>query len=189
MKVLDLSRESSLGRSPDARSLILGADVVKIEPPDGLMSRDCGVARPPVSRPTSRSRTAASEMFASTCRPMAALSWCCNSPSRPTWLIENFRPGVMAKFGAGLGCRACSSSGADHVVNQRLRSGRPGGAARRVRLDHPCRNRAFCPTGSVTRWPLDLDLSAADVLSGMHGCDWRALGASDARRRPRGAAH
>jgi CoA:oxalate CoA-transferase len=169
LRVLDLSRVFA---GPVAGRVLadLGADVVKVEPPDGDVSRNWG-----------RKIAGLSTYFVQQNVGKRNISVDLNHPDGPTIvrelaakadiLIENFRPGVLATF--ELDYAALS------VVNPRLlmlsisgfgQDGPESGRAAYASIAH-------AEMGLIARGPeldakqglFDLTFSAADVTSGLHG--------------------
>ncbi len=168
IKVLDLSRVFA---GPVAGRVLadLGADVVKVEPPDGDVSRNWG-----------RKIAGLSTYFVQQNVGKRNISVDLNHPdgqaiikdlaAQADIVIENFRPGVLAAFGldwAGLS-----------AINPRLLMlsisgfGQNGPESRRAAYA----SIAHAEMGLIARGPelgsqdlQDLTFSAADVLSGLHG--------------------
>ena len=96
-----ISRRSCPGRSAAVCWPTSGADVVKVEPPEGDIIR--GVE--PRGRPRAAQRLlhvgerGEALGSASTSAPSAAPSWSASWPNRVTWWSTIFRPGVLEKFG------------------------------------------------------------------------------------------
>lgn len=165
VKVLDLSRVFA---GPVAGRVLsdLGADVVKVEPPEGDITRLWG-----------RKAAGLSTYFVQQNAGKRNISIDLRQPGGPDLvadlaaeadvLLENFRPGVMAKYGLdwetlkernpGLVMLSISGFGQD---------GADAGRAAYAAVVH-------AETGLIEHDrlddPLDLSFSAADVLSGMHG--------------------
>ena len=168
LKVLDLSRVFA---GPVAGRVLadLGADVVKVEPPDGDVSRNWG-----------RKIAGLSTYFVQQNVGKRNICVDLNHPDGPVIIkdlamradivIENFRPGVLAAFGldwAGLS-----------AINPRLLMlsisgfGQNGLESRRAAYA----SIAHAEMGLIARGPElgsgglhDLTFSAADVTSGLHG--------------------
>jgi CoA:oxalate CoA-transferase len=168
VRVLDLSRVFA-GPVAGRVFVDLGADVVKVEPPDGDVSRNWG-----------RKIAGISSYFTQQNVGKRNISVDLNHPDGPALIrelaaradivIENFRPGVMASF--GLDWPALSE------VNPRLLMlsisgfGQHGPESRRAAYA----SIAHAEMGLIGRGPElgyerlhDLTFSAADVLSGLHG--------------------
>ena len=168
IRVLDLSRVFA-GPVAGRTLADLGADVVKVEPPEGDVTRLWG-----------RKRGGLSSYFTQQNAGKRNISVDLNHPDGPRIvtemaaaadvLIENFRPGVMKRFGldwASLSQRnprlimlSISGFGQEGPESQRaayasIVHGEMGVVARQPALGTPV--------------PNDLSFSAADVLSGLHG--------------------
>ena len=166
VKVLDLSRVFA---GPIAGRTLsdLGADVVKVEPPDGDVTRLWGRKAAGLStyftQQNCGKRNVCIDLQADDgpelVRRLAA---------QADVVIENFRPGVMAKFDLDWGSLqrvnpqlimlSISGFGQDGPESQR---------AAYASIIHA--ESGILPEGVDGDMALDLDLSAADVLSGMHG--------------------
>ncbi len=166
VKVLDLSRVFA---GPIAGRTLsdLGADVVKVEPPDGDVTRLWGRKAAGLStyftQQNCGKRNVCIDLQASDgpelVRRLAA---------QADVVIENFRPGVMAKF--GLDWSALQRVNPQLIMLSISGFGQDGPESQRAAYASIIHAEAgILPEGVDGEMPLDLDLSAADVLSGMHG--------------------
>lgn len=166
VRVLDLTRVFA-GPIAGRTLADLGADVVKVEPPDGDVTRLWGKKAAGLStyftQQNCGKRNVSVDLSAAGGPELvAALA------DQADVVIENFRPGVMARFGldwASLSARnprlimlSITGFGQDGPESQR--------AAYASIIHAEC---GILPPGVGDEMPVDLDLSAADVLSGMHG--------------------
>ncbi len=168
LKVLDLSRVLA---GPFATRMLsdLGADVLKIEPPEGDISRYLGRTEPGASgfylQQNIGKRNICINLKAEGARDLVL-----SLASQADILVENFRPGVMARLGLDW---------ADiHAANPRLVMLSISGFGQ----DGPERGRAaYAPVvhaeaGLIARQaavsggaPQDLQVSFADTVSALHG--------------------
>ena len=166
VKVLDLSRVFA---GPIAGRTLsdLGADVVKIEPPDGDVTRLWGRKAAGLStyftQQNCGKRNVCIDLRADDgpelVRRLAA---------HADVVIENFRPGVMAKF--GLDWSALQRVNPQLIMLSISGFGQDGPESQRAAYASIIHAESgILPEGVDDEMALDLDLSAADVLSGMHG--------------------
>lgn len=168
LKVLDLSRVLA---GPLATRMLsdLGADVLKIEPPEGDISRHLGRTEPGASgfylQQNIGKRNICMDLKADGARALVL-----DLARRADILVENFRPGVMQRLGLGW---------ADlHAANPRLVMLSISGFGQ----EGPERGRAaYAPvlhaeSGLIARQasvsggvPQDLQVSFADTVSALHG--------------------
>lgn len=168
LKVLDLSRVLA---GPLATRMLsdLGADVLKIEPPEGDISRLLGRTEPGASgfylQQNIGKRNVCMDLKAKGARELV-LDLACEADI----LVENFRPGVMQRLGLGWAEL--------HAANPRLVMLSISGFGQ----EGPERGRAaFAPvlhaeSGLIARQagvsggkPQDLQVSFADTVSALHG--------------------
>ena len=179
VRVLDLSRVFA---GPIAGRTLsdLGADVVKVEPPDGDVSRLWGRKTAGLStyftQQNCGKRNVCIDLNAEGGPELVA-----QLADRADVLIENFRPGVMARF--GLGWDALSSRNPALIMLSISGFGQDGPESQRAAYASIVHAEAgILPPVVGDEMPRDLDLSAADALSGMHGviAVFAALRARDA---------
>jgi crotonobetainyl-CoA:carnitine CoA-transferase CaiB-like acyl-CoA transferase len=165
VRVLDVSRVFA---GPVAGRVLsdLGADVVKVEPPEGDITRLWGHKAAGLSTYFVQ-QNAGKRNISIDLRQPGGPELVADLAAEADILVENFRPGVMAKYGLdwetlkvrnpGLIMLSISGFGQD---------GPDAGRAAYAAVVH-------AETGLVEHSrrddPLDLTFSAADVLSGMHG--------------------
>ena len=165
IKVLDLSRVFA---GPVAGRVMsdLGADVVKVEPPEGDITRLWG-----------RKAAGMSTYFTQQNCGKRNISVDLRTPGGPELvadlaaeadvMVENFRPGVMAKFGLDWDSVSARNPGLVMLsISGFGQDGPDSGRAAYAAVVH-------AETGLIEyekqENPLDVSFSAADVLSGMHG--------------------
>lgn len=167
VKVLDLSRVFA---GPFAGRMLcdLGADVVKVEPPEGDVTRTFGV-KP--QTPYFRQQNAGKRSITVDLRTEDGRALVARLATVADVVLENFRPGVLSRF--GLGWAELSA------LNPRLVMASISGFGQ----DGPERDRAayagviHAETGVIARrhaqqgggLPSDLETSMADTVSGLHG--------------------
>ncbi len=166
VKVLDLSRVFA---GPIAGRTLsdLGADVVKVEPPDGDVTRLWGRKTAGLStyytQQNCGKRNVCIDLQADD-GPELVLQLV----EQADVLIENFRPGVMAKF--GLDWDAVHARNPELIMLSISGFGQDGPESQRAAYASIIHAESgILPHGVGDEMPLDLDLSAADALSGMHG--------------------
>ena len=145
----------------------LGADVVKVEPPDGDVTRLWGRKTAGLStyftQQNCGKRNVCIDLGAAGGPELVA-----RLAERADVLIENFRPGVMARF--GLDWRSLSARNPALIMLSISGFGQDGPESQRAAYASIIHAEAgILPPAVGDELPLDLDLSAADVLSGMHG--------------------
>lgn len=168
LRVLDLSRVFA---GPVAGRILsdLGADVVKVEPPDGDVSRNWGRKIAGLSTYFVQQNVGKRNICVDLNHP-DGVAIVQELATKADIVIENFRPGVLASFGldwAGLS-----------VINPRLLMlsisgfGQEGPESRRAAYA----SIAHAEMGLIARGPEldgagmhDVTFSAADVTSGLHG--------------------
>ena len=166
VKALDLSRVFA---GPIAGRTLsdLGADVVKVEPPDGDVTRLWGHKTAGLStyftQQNCGKRNVCIDLNAEGGPELVA-----QLAERADVLIENFRPGVMTRF--GLDWDALSARNPALIMLSISGFGQDGPESQRAAYASIVHAEAgILPPAVGDEMPLDLDLSAADVLSGMHG--------------------
>ncbi len=168
IRVLDLSRVFA---GPVAGRVLadLGADVVKVEPPDGDVSRNWGRKIADLSTYFVQQNTGKRNVCVDLNHPYGR-AIITDLATVADIVIENFRPGVLAAF--GLDWASLS------LVNPRLLMlsisgfGQEGPESRRAAYA----SIAHAEMGLIARGPelgaeglYDLNFSAADATSGLHG--------------------
>lgn len=166
VRVLDLTRVFA---GPIAGRTLsdLGADVVKVEPPDGDVTRLWGKKAAGLStyftQQNCGKRNVSIDLSASGGPELVA-----QLADKADVVIENFRPGVMAKF--GLDWASLSARNPKLVMLSISGFGQEGPESQRAAYASIIHAESgILPPGVGDEMPLDLDLSAADVLSGLHG--------------------
>lgn len=166
IRVLDLTRVFA---GPIAGRTLsdLGADVVKVEPPDGDVTRLWG-----------RKTAGLSTYFTQQNCGKRNICIDLQAPDGPELVarlaehadvvIENFRPGVMARF--SLDWEALSARKPSLIMLSISGFGQDGPESQRAAYASIIHAESgILPPPDGDAMPLDLDLSAADVLSGLHG--------------------
>src|SRR6266508_1907446 len=77
----------------------MGADVIKVEPPDGDTTRRLGPARNPGMGAFYLACNRNKRSVVLDLKQPLAVPPCCASPRRPTWSCTNLRPNAAAKLG------------------------------------------------------------------------------------------
>lgn len=166
VRVLDLTRVFA---GPIAGRTLsdLGADVVKVEPPDGDVTRLWGRKTAGLStyftQQNCGKRNVCVDLNADDGPELVA-----RLAEQADVVIENFRPGVMAKF--GIDWSALSARKPSLIMLSISGFGQEGPESQRAAYASIIHAESgILPPAEGDEMPLDLDLSAADVLSGMHG--------------------
>ncbi|MGB3734965.1 MAG: CaiB/BaiF CoA-transferase family protein [Ilumatobacter sp.] len=166
VRVLDLTRVFA---GPIAGRTLsdLGADVVKVEPPDGDVTRLWGRKTAGLSsyftQQNCGKRNVCIDLNADGGPELVA-----RLAAQADVVIENFRPGVMAKF--GIDWSALSERKPSLIMLSISGFGQEGPESQRAAYASIIHAESgILPPAEGDEMPLDLDLSAADVLSGMHG--------------------
>lgn len=166
VRVLDLTRVFA---GPIAGRTLsdLGADVVKVEPPDGDVTRLWGRKTAGLStyftQQNCGKRNVCVDLNADDGPELVA-----RLAEQADVVIENFRPGVMAKF--GIDWSALSARKPSLIMLSISGFGQEGPESQRAAYASIIHAESgMLPPAEGDEMPLDLDLSAADVLSGMHG--------------------
>ena len=166
VRVLDLTRVFA---GPIAGRTLsdLGADVVKVEPPDGDVTRLWGRKTAGLStyftQQNCGKRNVCIDLNADDGPELVA-----RLAEQADIVIENFRPGVMTKF--GIDWSALSERKPSLIMLSISGFGQDGPESQRAAYASIIHAESgILPPAEGDEMPLDLDLSAADVLSGLHG--------------------
>ena len=166
IRVLDLTRVFA---GPIAGRTLsdLGADVVKVEPPDGDVTRLWGKKAAGLStyftQQNCGKRNVSIDLAADGGAELVA-----QLADQADVVIENFRPGVMARY--GLDWASLSARNPKLVMLSISGFGQEGPESQRAAYASIIHAESgILPPPVGDEMPLDLDLSAADVLSGLHG--------------------
>lgn len=166
IKVLDLTRVFA---GPIAGRTLsdLGADVVKVEPPDGDVTRLWGKKAAGLSTYFTQQNCGKRNVSIDLSAP-GGPELVAQLAEQADVVLENFRPGVLAKF--GLDWAALSARNPQLVMLSISGFGQVGPESQRAAYASIIHAESgILPPGVGDEMPLDLDLSAADVLSGLHG--------------------
>lgn len=166
VRVLDLTRVFA---GPIAGRTLsdLGADVVKVEPPDGDVTRLWGHKTAGLSTYFTQQNCGKRNVCVDLNHPdgpelVARLA------DEADIVLENFRPGVMKRF--GLDWEALSARKPSLIMLSISGFGQEGPESQRAAYASIVHAEAgILPAPIGDEMPPDLELSAADVLSGMHG--------------------
>jgi crotonobetainyl-CoA:carnitine CoA-transferase CaiB-like acyl-CoA transferase len=165
LRVLDLTRVFA---GPVAGRVLtdLGADVVKVEPPEGDISREWGRRIAGLSSYFTQQNCGKRDVCIDLGRPegpglVASLA------AAADVVLENFRPGVLARF--GLDWAALSARNPRLVMVSISGFGQDGPEAGRAAYASVLHAETGVMVGSEGEEPRDLGVSAADVISGLHG--------------------
>ncbi len=165
IRVLDLSRVFA---GPVAGRVLsdLGAEVVKVEPPEGDVTRLWGYKTGGVSTYFLQ-QNCGKENVCIDLRSEGGPALVAELAASADVVVENFRPGVMAKFGLDW-----ASLSADHPALVMLSIsgfGQEGPESHRAAYAGVIHAETGLVDQNTEHWPVDVTFSAADVLSGMHG--------------------
>ncbi|MEZ5225717.1 MAG: CoA transferase [Acidimicrobiales bacterium] len=165
LRVLDLSRVFA---GPVAGRVLsdLGAEVVKVEPPEGDVTRLWGRTRGGVSTYFLQ-QNCGKENICIDLRSEGGPRLIAELASAADVVIENFRPGVMAKY--GLDWAALSADHPELVMLSISGFGQEGPESHRAAYAGVIHAETGLVDQNTDYWPVDVTFSAADVLSGMHG--------------------
>lgn len=165
IKVLDLSRVFA---GPVAGRVLsdLGADVVKVEPPEGDITRLWGFKAAGLSTYFTQ-QNCGKRNISVDLRAPGGPELVADLAAEADVLIENFRPGVMAKF--GLDWASVSARNPALVMLSISGFGQDGPDAGRAAYAAVIHAETGLIEHNARENPLDVSFSAADVLSGMHG--------------------
>jgi CoA:oxalate CoA-transferase len=165
IRVLDLSRV--LAGPIAGRTLSdLGADVVKVEPPDGDISRLWGRSIAGVSTYFAQQNCGKRNICIDLLQP-GGPALVAQLAATADVLIENFRPGVLHRF--GLDWPELSAHNERLIMLSISGFGQDGPESQRAAYASIIHAEAGAIDQSDNIDPIDLPVSAADVLSGMHG--------------------
>lgn len=165
VKVLDLSRVFA---GPVAGRVLsdLGADVVKVEPPEGDITRLWGFKAAGLSTYFTQ-QNAGKRNVSIDLRAPGGPELVADLAAEADVMIENFRPGVMARY--GLDWDSISPRNPALVMLSISGFGQDGPDAGRAAYAAVIHAETGLIEHSARENPLDVSFSAADVLSGMHG--------------------
>ena len=165
IKVLDLSRVFA---GPVAGRVLsdLGADVVKVEPPEGDITRLWGFKAAGLSTYYTQQNCGKRNISIDLRQP-GGPELVADLAAEADVLVENFRPGVMARY--GLDWDSVSARNPGLVMLSISGFGQDGPDAGRAAYAAVIHAETGLVEHSTRDNPLDVSFSAADVLSGMHG--------------------
>ena len=165
IKVLDLSRVFA---GPVAGRVMsdLGADVVKVEPPEGDITRLWGRKAAGMSTYFTQ-QNCGKRNISVDLRTAGGPELVADLAAEADVMVENFRPGVMAKF--GLDWDSVSARNPRLVMLSISGFGQDGPDAGRAAYAAVVHAETGLIEYDKRENPLDVSFSAADVLSGMHG--------------------
>lgn len=166
IRVLDLTRVFA---GPIAGRTLreLGADVVKVEPPDGDVTRLWGRKAAGLSTYYTQQNVGKRNICIDLTDPEGP-ELVARLAEQADVVIENFRPGVMKRF--GIDWDALSARKPELIMLSISGFGQEGPESQRAAyasIIHAEAGITQSPVGDAM--PLDIELSAADVLSGLHG--------------------
>ena len=157
LRVLELG---SFIAGPFAGQLLgdLGAEVIKVEPPGtGDPMRGWGVTRRRSAASGGRRSRATSSRSRSTCAPTAGRDLVRDLTAHVDVVIENFKPGTLARWGMDYATLAAANPALVLVHVSGLRPDRTAGARARLRCDrrgdgrHPAHHRRSRPAAGPRR--------------------------------------
>ncbi len=165
VRVLDLSRVFA---GPVAGRVLsdLGAEVVKVEPPEGDVTRRWGRKTGGVSTYFLQ-QNCGKENVCVDLHAEGGAALVAELAARADVVIENFRPGVMSRF--GLDWAALSADHPELIMLSISGFGQVGPESNRAAYAGVIHAETGLVDQEQPGWPVDLSFSAADVLSGMHG--------------------
>jgi crotonobetainyl-CoA:carnitine CoA-transferase CaiB-like acyl-CoA transferase len=165
IKVLDLSRVFA---GPVAGRVMsdLGADVVKVEPPEGDITRLWGRKAAGMSTYFTQ-QNCGKRNISVDLRTAGGPELVADLAAEADVMVENFRPGVMAKF--GLDWESVSARNPGLVMLSISGFGQDGPDAGRAAYAAVVHAETGLIEYDKRENALDVSFSAADVLSGMHG--------------------
>ena len=166
-KVLDLSRVLA---GPFAGRMLsdLGADVVKVEPPDGDLTRLWGAVRGGVPGYFHQQNVGKRDICVDLAKP-AGVALVKRLAAKADLVIENFRPGVMARLGLGYG--VLKTLREDIVLLSISGFGQDGPESRRPAYAAAIHAEAGLVQRQARdgRPPTDIQMSVADTNASLHG--------------------
>lgn len=165
VRVLDLSRVFA---GPVAGRVLadLGADVVKVEPPEGDVTRLWGRKAAGISTYFAQQNAGKRNVCIDLRRP-GGPELVTDLAAEADIVIENFRPGVLTRY--GLDWPALSARNPRLIMLSISGFGQTGPDAGRAAYAAVLHAEAGLIEYEGNDRPLDVSFSAADVLSGMHG--------------------
>lgn len=167
IKVLDLSRVLA---GPFAGRMLsdLGADVVKLEPPDGDLTRLWGAVIGGVPGYFHQQNAGKRDICVDLAKP-AGVELAKRLAAAADLVIENFRPGVLARL--GLGFEVLRSLRSDIVLLSISGFGQKGPEARRPAYAAAIHAESglVLRQGREGRPPADIQMSVADTNAALHG--------------------
>jgi crotonobetainyl-CoA:carnitine CoA-transferase CaiB-like acyl-CoA transferase len=165
IRVLDLSRVFA---GPVAGRVLsdLGAEVVKVEPPEGDVTRRWGRKTGGISTYFLQ-QNCGKENICVDLRAEGGPPLIAELARVADVVIENFRPGVLARF--GLDWASLSADHPELVMLSISGFGQDGPESQRAAYAGVIHAETGLVDQESPGWPVDLSFSAADVLSGMHG--------------------
>lgn len=165
IRVLDMSRVFA---GPVAGRVLsdLGAEVVKVEPPEGDVTRRWGRKTGGVSTYFLQQNCGKSNVCIDL-RSEGGPALVAELAAAADVVIENFRPGVMAKF--GLDWKTLAAEHPELVMLSISGFGQEGPESHRAAYAGVIHAETGLVDQDQPGWPVDVTFSAADVLSGMHG--------------------
>ena len=139
VKVLDFTRVLA---GPFVSRMLsdLGADVVKVEPPEGDMTRVIGRKINDLSGYFTQQNAGKRSICVDLARPGAA-ELMLQLAAKADIVLENFRPGIMAGFGLGWEHLSAVNPAAGDAVDLGVRPDRARAGPGQLRADHPRRDR------------------------------------------------
>lgn len=165
VRVLDLTRVFA---GPIAGRVLtdLGADVVKVEPPEGDVSRQWGRVIGGLSSYFTQQNCGKRGMCIDLGR-QGGPELIASLADVADIVLENFRPGVMARY--GLDWAALSARNPRLIMLSISGFGQSGPESQRAAYASVLHAETGLMSGPEPDEPRDLTVSAADVLSGLHG--------------------
>lgn len=166
-KVLDMSRVLA---GPFAARMLsdLGADVVKVEPPDGDLTRLWGAVRGGVPGYFHQQNAGKRDICVDLAKP-AGVALIKRLAAQADLVIENFRPGVMARL--GLGYEVLKTLRENIVLLSISGFGQDGPESRRPAYAAAIHAEAGLVRRQARegRPPADIQMSVADTNASLHG--------------------
>ena len=152
IRVLDFTRVLS---GPHATRMLcdLGAEVIKVEPPDGDITRMTNPRINGLATYFVQQNVGKRNISVDTDKP-EAVELLLRLADRCDVLIENFRPGVMDRIGLGYDVVAAATRGIVYASINGYGSSGPVGVAPGVRPGGRCRDRDHQGAGRCSRRPV-----------------------------------